>query len=86
MWRRPGAGIHEAALLTRRPDGKEAISMDLPEREMVERVRAAVKDRVIWFALLYRSFKESLPEEEVERLARKAIREFGRVKASRFRG
>ncbi|MGQ9857477.1 MAG: L-2-amino-thiazoline-4-carboxylic acid hydrolase [Thermodesulfobacteriota bacterium] len=55
--------------------------MDVLEREMVERVRAAVKDRAIWFALLYRSFRESLPEEEVERLARKAIREFGRLKA-----
>lgn len=55
--------------------------MDERERELVEKVRAAIKDRAIWLALLFRSFKEALPEEEVERLARKAIYEFGRLKA-----
>ncbi|MGQ9654518.1 MAG: L-2-amino-thiazoline-4-carboxylic acid hydrolase [Thermodesulfobacteriota bacterium] len=55
--------------------------MDDKEREIVEKVRSAIKDRAIWFALLFRSFKEALTEEEVERLARKAIYEFGRLKA-----
>ena len=52
------------------------------QKEMIEKVRAAIKDRATWFALLYRSFKEAFPEKEVERLARKAIFEFGRMKAA----
>jgi hypothetical protein len=48
---------------------------------MIAKVRAAIKDRATWFALLYRSFREALPAPEVERLARKAIFEFGRMKA-----
>ncbi len=55
--------------------------MDPNAKEMIEKLRAAIRDRAIWFALLYRSFQEALPEEDVERLARKAIREFGRMKA-----
>jgi len=51
------------------------------QQETIEKVRAAIKDRAAWFALLYRSFKEALPERDVERLARKAIYEFGRLKA-----
>lgn len=51
------------------------------QKEMIDKVRAAIKDRATWFALLYRSFKEALPEKEVERRARKAIFEFGRMKA-----
>ena len=51
------------------------------QKQCVERIRSAIKDRAIWFALMYKSFSEVLPEEEVERLARKAIREFGRLKA-----
>jgi hypothetical protein len=50
-------------------------------QEMIDKVRAAVEDRAVWFALLYRTFREAFPEEEVERLARKAIYEFGRLKA-----
>lgn len=53
------------------------------QKEMIEKVRAAVKDRATWFALLYKSFKEMLPEEEVQRAARKAIYEFGRLKAKK---
>jgi hypothetical protein len=37
----------------------------------------------MWFALLYRTFKEAFPEDDVERLARKAIYEFGRLKAKK---
>jgi hypothetical protein len=52
------------------------------QKEMIAKVRAAIKDRATWFALLYRSFKQAFPEKEVERLARKAIFEFGRMKAA----
>lgn len=52
------------------------------QAEMIAKVRAAIKDRAIWFALLYRSFKEALPAPDVERLARKAIFQFGRMKAA----
>jgi hypothetical protein len=51
------------------------------EEEMIDKVRAAIKDRATWFALLYRTFKEIFPEQDVERAARKAIFEFGRLKA-----
>lgn len=53
------------------------------EKEMIDKVRAAIKDRATWFALLYRTFKETFPEQEVERLSRKAIFEFGRMKAKK---
>ncbi len=52
-------------------------------QEMIEKVRAAIKDRATWFALLYKSFKEALPEHQVAALARKAIYEFGRLKAKK---
>ena len=57
--------------------------MDAEKKEMIEKIRAAVKDRGVWFALLYKSFKEALPEEDVQKLARKAIYEFGRLKAKK---
>jgi hypothetical protein len=57
------------------------MTKQVDQQEMIEKVRAAIKDRATWFALLYRSFKEAFPEKEVERLARKAIFEFGRLKA-----
>jgi hypothetical protein len=53
------------------------------EKEMIDKVRAAIKDRGTWFALLYRAFKDAFPEKEVEGLARKAIFEFGRLKAAK---
>ncbi len=53
------------------------------QEEMIDKVRAAIKDRAIWFALLYRSFKEVFPEKEVEHLARQAIFEFGHMKAKK---
>jgi hypothetical protein len=59
------------------------MSKQSDQQEMVDKVRAAIKDRATWFALLYRSFKDALPEKEVERLARKAIFEFGRMKAGK---
>lgn len=56
---------------------------NVEQKEMIEKVRAAVKDRATWFALLYKNFKEVLPEEEVQEVARKAIYEFGRLKAKK---
>lgn len=56
---------------------------NVEQKEMIEKVRAAVKDRATWFALLYKNFKEVLPEEEVQKVARKAIYEFGRLKAKK---
>jgi hypothetical protein len=55
--------------------------MKEPEQEMIEKVRAAIQDRAAWFALLYKGFAEVLPEAEVQRVARKAVHEFGRLKA-----
>ena len=55
--------------------------MDEAKKEMIGKIRAAVKDRATWFALLYNTFKDALPEEEVQKLARKAIFEFGLMKA-----
>jgi len=56
---------------------------DEKTQEMVEKVRAAIKDRATWFALLYNAFKEALPEDKVEELSRKAIFEFGKMKAKK---
>lgn len=53
------------------------------QQEMIEKVRAAIKDRATWFALLFQAFKAALPEQDVESLARKAIYEFGRMKAKK---
>ena len=50
---------------------------------MIEKIRAAIKDRAIWFALLYKTFKSALPEDQVQKLARKAIFEFGLMKAKK---
>jgi len=57
--------------------------MGKQRQEMIDKVRAAIEDRATWFALLYKKFKEALPEDEVEKLARKAIYEFGRLKAEK---
>jgi hypothetical protein len=57
------------------------MNRQVDEKEIIDKVRAAIKDRAIWFALLYRNFRGAFPEKEVEQLARKAIFEFGRMKA-----
>jgi hypothetical protein len=57
--------------------------MDETQQQAVAKIRAAIKDRATWFALLYRQFKTALPEVQVEALARKAIYEFGRLKAAK---
>ncbi len=55
----------------------------MSQEEIVKRVREAIKDRATWFALLYRSFLKVLPPEKVERAAREAIYEFGRLKGKK---
>lgn len=57
--------------------------MSLSQKELITKVRAAVKDRATWFALLYRSFSKALPEADVQRLCREAIYAFGRIKATK---
>jgi hypothetical protein len=47
---------------------------------VVEKVRGAIRDRALYLALLYRSFSQALPPDQVERLAREAIYEYGRIK------
>jgi hypothetical protein len=57
--------------------------MDDADQKTKLRIRAAIQDRATWLALLYRSFSEVLSEDEVQRLCRRAIYEFGRLKAAR---
>lgn len=47
---------------------------------LIQKVRAAIGDRAVYLALLYRSYSTVLPAEEAEKLARKAIHEFGLYK------
>ena len=51
--------------------------------ELVLKVRAAIKDRATWLALLYRSFQRAVPEEQAQRRCREAIYGFGRLKAAK---
>lgn len=55
----------------------------MDEEILVKNIRAAIKDRAIYLALLYRSFSTALPPEKAEALARQAIYEFGRLKGKR---
>lgn len=55
----------------------------MSDKEIINRTRASMQDRARYFACLYRSFATALPPEEVERLAREAIREYGRIRAER---
>ena len=50
------------------------------EELVVQKTRAAIADRALYLALLYRSFSKALPPEQVEKLAREAIYEFGQLK------
>lgn len=50
------------------------------EELVVQKVRAAIADRALYLALLYRSFSKALSPEQVEKLAREAIYEFGQLK------
>lgn len=51
--------------------------------ETIEKVRAAIKDRAIFLALLLKSYSKVLPAQEAQRCAREAIFEFGRIKAQK---
>jgi hypothetical protein len=54
--------------------------------ETIKQVREAIKDRATWFVLMYKSFSKVLPPEEVERLAREAIYQFGTLKGKKDGG
>ncbi len=56
--------------------------METMPKETVEKVRAAIKDRAVWFALLFRAFEGELGRDEAVRIARKAIRNYGHYKGS----
>lgn len=60
--------------------------MAYEDDEVVQNVRAAIGDRAIYLALLYRSFLEKLPADEVERQARKAVYQFGMIKGQDDQG
>lgn len=49
----------------------------------IDKVRAAIKDRALYLALLLRSFSKSIPSAQVEASARKAIFEYGLIKGKR---
>ena len=51
--------------------------------ETIKQVREAIKDRATWFFLMYKSYSKVLPPEEVERLAREAIYQFGTLKGKK---
>jgi len=51
--------------------------------EVIEKVRAAIKDRALYLALLFRSYSSVLPVQEAQKYAREAIFEFGRIKAQK---
>ena len=46
----------------------------------MEKIKAAMKDRALYLAFLYRSFSKALPAEQAQALARQAIYEYGRLK------
>ncbi len=54
--------------------------------EVVQKVRAAIKDRALYLAFLYRSFSKALPAEQAEKLAREAIFEYGRARSANDSG
>ena len=51
--------------------------------QTVEKVRAAIEDRALYLALLYRSFAKALGKDQAEQLAREAINQYGRIKGQR---
>jgi len=53
------------------------------KEEMIKKVRAAIQDRAAWFALLFKEFSAILPEKKVIEICRKAIYQFGLMKAKK---
>lgn len=49
----------------------------------VNKIRAAIEDRALYLALLYRSFTRYFPADQVEKAAREAIFEYGQLKGQR---
>ena len=58
----------------------------MEKEKMMKGIKDRVKERAIWFALMYKSFSKLLPPDEVERCAREAIRQFGYIKAKKNKG
>lgn len=52
-------------------------------KEMTDKVRAAMEDRALYLAMIYRTLKKALPAEQAEKLAREAIYEYGQLKGRR---
>ncbi len=52
-------------------------------KEENTRVINAIKDRAIWFALLWNSFAKIVPRDQLEKCAREAIAQFGVLKAKK---
>lgn len=50
------------------------------DNQVVQKVRAAIGDRALYLALIYRSFSRLLPPDQLESATRAAIHEFGRQK------
>ncbi len=49
----------------------------------VQQIRAAIKDRALYLALLYQSYSSLLPPEKVEEAMRKAIFEYGQLRGKK---
>lgn len=52
-------------------------------QDTIDRVRAAMEDRALYLAMLYRSMCNAMPAEQAEKIAREAIFEYGRLKGQR---
>jgi hypothetical protein len=53
---------------------------------VVKKIRAAIKDRALYLALLYRNFSQALPADQAEKLARQAIFEYGTLRGKNDSG
>jgi hypothetical protein len=53
---------------------------------VVNKIREAIKDRALYLALLFRNFSQALPADQAEKLARKAIFEYGTLRGMKDSG
>jgi len=58
-------------------------SVRMISEETASKMRGCMKDRGLYLALLMRSFSKVLPKDQVEKLAREAIYEYGQYKGSK---
>jgi hypothetical protein len=49
----------------------------------IQQIRAAIKDRALYLALLYQSYSSVLPAEKVEEAMRKAIFDYGQLRGEK---